>query len=140
MNIALVPLENVADVWDRVEPLLAKAMKIANDRYRTIDLLDQILRGEQFLWIAFDEEKEIKAAITTRLIDYPGKRVLSLQFCGGDDMEQWLSEFHDTLEKFARAEHCEAMELVGRKGWVRALEDKGWSSSLVLVEKELNDG
>ena len=49
-------------------------------------------------------------------------------------MKLWL-HLLDRHREFARAEGCDAMRIIGRKGWARVLKD--YRAKRVILEKEL---
>jgi hypothetical protein len=118
--------------WPHVLPLIAAAMK----RGGITDLADverAVLGGHALVWIAWNGAA-IKAAAVTQLSTVNGERMCTIVACGGSDSKEWLPLLAE-LERYAKAEHCRAMRIFGRRGWERLLPD--YKPARVLLEKEL---
>ena len=50
-------------------------------------------------------------------------------------MNNWLEPIQQEIEKFAKHNHCQAIEVAGRKGWSKKL--KGYEQKIYLFSKEL---
>jgi hypothetical protein len=136
MNVSAVPYEAVDVIWDDVEKLIDPAIEM--DRFNDVDSIKKrIKKRELALWIALDESGEIKAAIVTRVADYPKCRSLELEWVGGKEMSKWLVEFDETLTKYGKSLNCAIMHGGGRAGWERSLKDLGWRRETVRLVKEL---
>jgi hypothetical protein len=62
------------------------------------------------------------------------RKVCVIIACGGIDMPRWLPLI-EGIEKYARAEGCAAVRIVGRKGWARVLPD--YRVHRVVLERKL---
>jgi hypothetical protein len=95
--------------------------------------------AEMQLWVVFDEEngKEIKAVVTTQLINYPQKRVCRIVTLGGEGMDEWVAQILEVLEEWSEEQGCDAMETVCRKGFVKKLKNFGYEQTYTIVGKEL---
>jgi hypothetical protein len=134
-DVSLVPPAMVPDVWNEVAPILNRALKTAGGRYRIDDLFMECFQGQQHLWVAMDNVKNIIGALTTRFIEYPGRRMLSGQFCAGVRMRDWQDEMLSTLDSWAKDGGCTGFEMTGRGGWERVLKNYGWRKIAVVYEK-----
>ena len=90
MNISLVPLEHAASAWNDVRHYLEPAVERCNGRWTMEHLCAAVSMGSTQLWVAFDEEK-VWGALTTEVTHYPGKRILSMHFLGGEDFDKWYN-------------------------------------------------
>lgn len=79
-----------------------------------------------------------RSAAVTEIVQVGDKLVLNCWLAGGDLGE--LRDMIDAAELFARRLGCDSVQVSGRKGWVRALRDKGYEPIAYTVEKELTDG
>ena len=68
--IALVPVEYLNLTWPDVREEIERAVLRANGRWSIEALYASILNGEQQLWIAFDEDKNIEGVGTTEAVSY----------------------------------------------------------------------
>jgi hypothetical protein len=134
MQVSLIHPDYVSGCWEEVEPLLAKSISTAHGRYTMDDILREVVNFHQHLWIVFDE-KEIIAALTTRFMDYPRKRILAGQFLGGTRIMRWRDDMLVTLEKWAKDNNCTGLEMTGRNGFEKVLAPHGWTPEYVVFEK-----
>ena len=134
MRVSLVPADYVSLSWDQVAPLLEKSIHAAHGRYSIDDILCEIVNSEQHLWVVFDNH-EIIAALTTKFVFYPKKKILAGQFLGGERIGEWRDEMLETLERWATDNACLGLEMTGRKGFKKVLEPHGWTPEYVVYEK-----
>ena len=143
MQVSLVDHNYVSAIWDQVEPILGKSLSTAHGRYTMKSILREIVNFEQHLWIVFDDDKKIIAALTTRFVNYPDKRLLAGQFLGGEKIMQWRDPMLETLERWAKDNNCDGVEMTGRKGFTKVLAPHGWTPEYTVFEKmfkENDDG
>jgi hypothetical protein len=132
-----VPPEAVRHVWKDVEKVLKKSVATAKDKSETIDVLVGILNGTYVLWVVMDEDDSIVAAFTTRLIVYPQRKALVLDFVGGTRMKEWNDQLIDTMRKYANELGCSHLEGYGRKAWGRSLKKYGFYPEYIAYRMEL---
>ena len=128
-NISLVPVEYVDQVWDTVEPYLKKALKYVSGKYEPEDVYSLVVDYNYPLWIAFDDEG-IKGTVITRFVQYPRKKYLFLEFCGGRDGFSWKAPMLDVLRSWAKDNGCDGIEGAGRAGWQKVFEKDGYKPTL----------
>ena len=124
-------------VWKDVEKILKKSVATAKDKSNTIDVLAGILNGVYVLWVVMDEEDSIIAAFTTRLLVYPQRKALALDFVGGTRMKEWNDQLIDTMRKYANELECSHLEGYGRKAWGRSLQKYGFYPEYIAYRMEL---
>tara|TARA_R110000796_G_scaffold4426_2_gene17186 strand:+ start:286 stop:684 length:399 start_codon:yes stop_codon:yes gene_type:complete len=132
-----VPSKAVRHVWKDVEKILKKSVATAKDKSDTIDVLAGILNGVYVLWVVMDEEDSIIAAFTTRLLVYPQRKALALDFVGGTRMKEWNDQLIDTMRKYANELECSHLEGYGRKAWGRSLQKYGFYPEYIAYRMEL---
>jgi len=137
LRVSLVPPEAVRHVWKDVEKVLKKSVATAKDKSETIDVLVGILNGTYVLWVVMDEDDSIVAAFTTRLIVYPQRKALVLDFVGGTRMKEWNDQLIDTMRKYANELGCSHLEGYGRKAWGRSLKKYGFYPEYIAYRMEL---
>ena len=137
MRVSLVPPEAVRHVWKDVEKVLKKSVATAKDKSETIDVLVGILNGTYVLWVVMDEDDSIVAAFTTRLIVYPQRKALVLDFVGGTRMKEWNDQLIETMRKYANELGCSHLEGYGRKAWGRSLKKYGFYPEYIAYRMEL---
>lgn len=140
MQVALVPKEALPQVVPLVLPLLSRAITYADGRFSLEDLRQELLEQKQLLWVVFEPERiafDPLAAFTTTIGEYPGRRVLRIDFLAGNDMAAWLWRAQEVLSTYAQQEGCESLEMTGRLGWLPVLEKLGWNLAFITLEKRL---
>lgn len=118
--IVQVPAYMAQAKWPDLAPFFAKVTRHTNGCYEPDDVLADILKGEQLLWVAWDQATNtLDAVMTTRLVDYPRRKICQVIFIAGAQMGRWLSEFQETVEQYAREHGATGLEGHLRRGWVR---------------------
>jgi len=140
LRISLVPSEAVRHVWKDVEKVLKKSVATAQGKSETIDVLAGILTDIYVLWVVMDDDDSIVAAFTTRLLVYPQRKALALDFVGGTRMNEWNDQLIDTMRKYANELGCSHLEGYGRKAWGRSLKKYGFYPEYIAYRMELKDG
>jgi len=97
VRISLVPEEAIGHVWKDVEGILDKAVDTVKDKSDVIDILNGVFDGTYVLWVVLDEDDKIVAAFTTRLIVYPQRKALALDWVGGTQMKEWEDQWVETM-------------------------------------------
>lgn len=133
-TVTLVPTEAVDDLWPTVAPLLAPAIEYSGGRIDLESVHEWLLDRRYLLWIAYPEDKVIRAAFATREARYPRRSMLAIDLCGGDGMRRWAADATHVFQSYARDAGLDGVEIYGREGWSRALHRYGWASSVVLVD------
>lgn len=128
--IIKVPQEDLHIVWNEVEPLIKKAL---DDTYTARDILDGLVKNSFQLFISWEDK--VESAVITEVIQYPQKKVCRYFLAGGSNMNNWLEPIQQEIEKFAKYNQCDAIEVAGRKGWLRKL--KGYEQKIYLMSKKL---
>jgi len=137
VRVSLVPKEAVGHVWKDVEKVLEKSVATIKDKSGTIDILDGIYDNTYVLWVVLDEQDDVIAAFTTRLIVYPQRKALALDWVGGTRMKEWEDQLIDTMRRYANELDCSHLEGYGRKGWGRALQKYGFYPEYIAYRMEL---
>lgn len=137
MNISLVPVDHINDVWDSVKHLLAPAVSVTGGRYMLYDVYVGIQTNKMQLWIAFNDDKQIVGCEVTTITDYPSRRLLTSLFTGGKSLRLWRDEMMEVLLRWAEDNECTGIEGYGRKGWIKMLEPYGVKQTLIMFEKDL---
>lgn len=136
-QVTLVPYDGIGRLWPVVEPFVAKAVTYTDGRYEALDVLHLLLNYEYHLWVAFNDGG-VHGAVITRFIEYPRKRYLFLEFCGGVDGFQWKDKMLSTLREWAKDHGCDGIEASGRDGWKKIFSRDGYQPKLRNFELTLN--
>ena len=125
MQVSAVPAEYVKQVWPDVTEYMQGAADYTYGRYEVSDILDLITDYDYTLWIAFNEAG-IKGAVVTNFSDYPRKRMLCMQFCGGIEVTTWQGPMLELLQRWSRDNDCDGIESTGRAGWSKVFKSDGY--------------
>jgi hypothetical protein len=139
LKVSAVPKETVRYIWKDVERVLKKSVDTATGKVNLIDVLHGILNDTYVLWVVFDGE-EVIAAITTRIIQYPQRRSMALDWVGGSKMKEWQDMAIEKITDFAMLNNCQHLEGYGRKAWGRALKKHGFYPEYIAYRMEINNG
>lgn len=128
--IIQVPKEDLHIIWNEIEPLIKKAL---DDCYTADDILKGLVFEKFQLFISW--ENKVESAVVTEVAQYPQKKILRYFLAGGNNINNWLEPIQEKIEKFAKLNNCNSIEVAGRKGWARKL--KGYEQKIYLFSKEL---
>ena len=127
--------EEVPQVWEKVKPLIDKALVHTNGEQTSHDILIKLVKQENILFIGV-EAQEIMSALVGEVLVYPQKTVFHIITWAnktGQDYEQWIQLF-DVVEDFARMQDCTLISAWTRKGLAKKLN---WTHEYSVVTKNL---
>jgi len=138
MIVSAVPPQYLNEVWWPVRQHLEGAAKTADKKFHVDDIYRGIASGSYGLWIVIDPtDDSIVAAITTRLIQYPNRKAMALDWVGGTRMKEWIDLVLDEIKTYAKDQGCMHLEGYGRKAWGRWLAKRGWGQAYIAYEAEI---
>ena len=131
------------ECWDEAEACLAKACEVSGGRTSIDSLRAEVESGHQTLWLLHKGTDGMMAAATTCFTDYPDRRLLTISFFGSHDSNSRPVWYNDrdvvvsTLSRWAKGNGCDGIEIIGRRGWAKALEPLGFKVSSTIMEAEV---
>jgi hypothetical protein len=137
VEVSLVTREYVDTCWDQIKEYLEGAAEYTFGRYTVDDIKDCVTDYDFHLWVAFDDTK-FYGAVVTDFTHYPRFKALSMQFCGGVELDKWKSPMLNILQRWARDNGCEKIESFGRPGWSKVFKDDGYVERFRLYELPIN--
>lgn len=140
MRTVFVPSSHSSIVWPFIKEYVEKSTAYSGERTEAEDVRRDVENGSVFLWVSYDENYDTCGFVTGQFIEYPGMKVLALQFTGGKKLKSWASDMWNTLEYFARENGCSKIEGAGRIGWLRFMKQFGCTPAFYIYEKDLRDG
>ena len=128
--IRKVPPDDLYIIWNEVEQKIKPAL---DDCYTPQDIIDGLIQDRFQLFISWEDY--VESAVITEIAQYPQKKICRYFLAGGNNMDNWLEPIQKEIEKFAKHNNCNSIEVAGRKGWARKL--KGYEQKIYLFSKEL---
>lgn len=119
-------------VWHLIHDYMEGAAKYTHGRYTVDDIKEELLKGNQQLWIAYDDK--IYGAVVTEVIEYPQMKALIMHFTGGIELPKWKNEMLSVLRSFAKDCGCKTIESFGRTGWKKVFSKDGFKSKFMFYE------
>lgn len=116
-QLLCVAPDQAAEFWPHVAHYIERACRRGLHDFAGAER--SVKTGAALLWIAWDEP-EILGAATTELHKINGRRLCFISAMGGKDRDKWIG-LVSGIEDFARAEKCDAVVIMGRTGWTKAL-------------------
>ena len=111
MSIEGVQAHDVDSVWEKVAPLVERAMEYADGKMNAEDVYTQLKSKELQLWL-------VPGGIwVTRIVVYPRSTRMEWIVAAGE-YQEWAAHF-PLLFDWAKVHGCDAVEMGGRKGWGR---------------------
>jgi len=117
---------SLLDEWSRCSEWIDAALLHAHGSHTLQDVLDIVVKGDAQFW-PFDD-----AAIVTEIIRYPQRTTLRFWLAGGNF--ETLAEAEPKLINWSKQFDCTSVEIVGRRGWVRALD--GYEATATIMAKD----
>lgn len=122
----LIESERISDYWVDIENYLCAAVSRDDGQSTIGSVYSDLKTGHSQLWIA-RVDNDIVCACVTDIVQYPASKRLLIKYCGGQLMTVWI-DFIETIKGFAKAEGCDSVEVVGRKGWEKVLHKYGFDA------------
>lgn len=139
LTLTLLSINDVARVFDQVEPLLARACEHSNGEFTPqivlagLGLHDGI---ERLKLLALVDGDEIIALMVVTVTRAPtGKLALECLLTAGEDVSAWMP-FEPMMDEWARAQGISTIRIPrARKGWQKVL--KHWKLGGHVLEREI---
>ncbi len=135
-HLLLVTPDLLATMWDRVVPLLLQGRQYWEE-FSTIDALRaQIEAGQMQLWLCLDEDGPFIGFLTQFDI-YPKTKVCRIVWISGQGLSRVLYAL-PSIEIWAKRQGASRVEVLGRVGWIKLLENGGYELKSFLLAKDLS--
>lgn len=139
-TITLVPPNYVDTLWGDVKKHIAKAVIRSHGRWTMETIKKALILNHQSLWVAFDKKQKIDGIGTTELVTYPARKMLAVQFLGGDNFNDWVWDINQRFQDWAIDNDCDGIEATARMGFWKWLEQDDYERVYVTYEKRLTNG
>jgi len=111
---------------NRCRKWINDALRYAHNSHTYEQVIDIVKRGDAQLWALKD------SAIVTEIVSYPQRRTLRFWLAGGN--LKTLLEVEPKIRKWSILYRCEAVEIIGRKGWEKVMKD--YEPTAIVLVKE----
>lgn len=106
--------------FEQAAPLIERALAEEGTGLHTLhDVLDYLLTDRALLW------SDTRAAIVTQMYQQPQGKALLVWLAAGD-LDQIVAMAENAIRPYAQREGAKVVQIIGRKGWVRALRKRGY--------------
>lgn len=133
MEVSIVPVEYIEQVWPSIEGYLEGAANYSYGRYSVKDIKNGLLTKPQSLWIAFEDSK-VLGVVVTAITYYPSMTALDMVFTGGIELKRWKNPMLNILQKYAKDNGCKIIESYGRVGWEKVFKQDGFKRRFMFYE------
>lgn len=137
VKIIAIPPQEVPAVFPHIINLIIQSMEYTHGEFDIDDLYKQLLTLQTVLWTVTNERYEIEAFAITDVLEYPKKKVIRILLLAGKGMENWKQQFTDSMVAWGAKIGASGIEVIGRKGWERALEKLGFNYMSTILLKEI---
>lgn len=103
------------------------------DEFTPDQVLSEIESGSMQL-VTFENGKAYGAVVTDGVTRGNGKKVMRIIFAGGKGMSILLDDIVSTLKRAAQSSGCNAIEFIGRDGWLKTLAVYGFCKKAIFME------
>lgn len=124
-TFAVLTARQVADGWQYLEPVLAKACEQSNGQMSMQQITQGLASGVCALIAIVSADGDLKALAAIEVRDHERGSALWIVLATGHDAITW-SDYDEDLRNIARALGCSVIRVRGRKGWIRTLRHWRW--------------
>ena len=127
---------NAPQVWSLAKPILELALKHSFMEANINDVYEQILSGNQLLWLGLENNKVLCAGTTTVVV-YPRKTVLRIiLFASKTRYAEYLLDAFEKMQNYAVQNNYDAIETWARKGVSKIIK---WDHEYSVLVKQLKE-
>ncbi|MGI0034348.1 MAG: hypothetical protein ACRD98_00575 [Nitrososphaera sp.] len=129
----------VPTIWDRIEHYIIDSVNEAPPGYYSLpDVREACMPPTPVYQMhVILVGGKIAGCLLSDIVPTHGVRLYRLCFLGGSDMESWVDALRDYVMHAAKQHACRYVEVVGRRGWSRALKKFGIDYQLSLLVKKV---
>lgn len=131
-----IPAPLIETFWHYAAPYVKRALDHANGEFDHTDFRTLCQNRDMQLWIVARPERVV-GAITTEIIIYPHCKHLRIVTLAGSEFERWVALANETMDEYAKAHACNAIECFTRRGFVKKLEPLDYKMRHCVLIKDL---
>jgi len=123
MKLHLLCAEEILNYWPQISPHIDAALEHSAGEITTFQTFKQAMNGQMHVWVYVDQDT-ITSAFATRFLIFDNRKSLQIMTCGGSIADWKVTQpVHSIFEQFAKDNECQNIQIWGRKGWVKRLEN-----------------
>lgn len=137
MNLVLVPvpLDCVAGTKGFWLPFVESIAE--HSRSSVDELVNDVETGRVQVHLAWNPETKIAHALAgVEIVKYADTFVAVVIWATGSGRENWFPLLDEIERCHKEHQNCAAMKVICRPGWKRALQDKGYRMTHLVMEKD----
>lgn len=127
--------DELPQVWPLIQWHMNSFASRSEGRFQAEDYYSKIQENYMQCWLSI-RSQEIEACGLTEIVVYPRKKMLRI--CGGtgQNRKNW-QVFEEYFAIWAKANGCDGLESIQRKGWFRFFKTLGYKQTHIFVERML---
>ena len=137
VKIIAIPPQEVPAVFPKIKELIFRSLEYAHGNLTINDVYAQLMETRTVLFIITNEQYSIEAFIIADVQQYPQRKVIRILLSAGKNLKEWKNELLEVMTSWCKKIGASRIEIIGRKGWERALADIGFEFSHVVLTKEI---
>jgi hypothetical protein len=135
-TVQIVAPNNIYGIWDKVETYLDASINVSTGDCTLEQLKLLLIRGEQTLLVAADEQGKLTGAMAVEFINYPNSRVMFITTLGGHGIVN--NETFSQVEGWARMQGATKVSAWAQEAQARLYKIKAnFNTVRMVVEKDL---
>ncbi len=134
LNVVGITSDDIDIYIPILKVLLDASIKKSNALLTVDSIIKAIKDRDMQLWIVKEDEK-ISAVCVTEILITPLCRILGIVALAGGNHKQWKDLLEQTLTDYAKEKACKYIEIQGRRGWNRILNN--FKQISVVLRKEV---
>jgi len=137
-GITYIQPNQLDTVWDSVKVHIENALKHCNELH--LQDVKQSLESQKMGLVVITSEDKVVTSVVVEYVDYPQITALRVVALGGDKMEDWIPALDQFLTMWGQEMSADRIEIMGRRGWVKALAPHDYSEKYTFITKDIHHG
>lgn len=133
--IAQWSIHNLPKLPQRIVTDIQSALDHGNGERTVDDIAIELIEGTKQLWM-YSSEDELLGTVLTEIIQHPQKKVCQITHLGGESMMDIINDIQE-IEAWAKLNDCSDIQVIGRRGWIKALQGYGYKERYITIGKQL---
>lgn len=131
--------QQISEYWPDISAAIEKYVRRFSSECTYDDLIDYIITGRKDLWIVIDKGKFLAFILTEKVYTVDGKQRLIISDMGGK-LGNYLQQGVEYIEKYAKEQHIDKVQIIGRLGWKSLLQSNGYNICMIDYRKDITHG